>query len=296
MKTKPASSLSLFCLCLCLAAIGTARATDQVLATSKNGTTVTVNDVLAEVRSAPADIRGRILQSPKNISQIVSNLVIARSLAHEATKHGLDKESDMRWQLQLLRDRALADAWVKKAEGTPPNETELDKAARAEFKAYPERYATPVQVHVRHILIAKQREGAQKTALEVLAKLKGGADFATLAQEYSDDPGTKSKGGDMGFIGTGKTVEPFEKAAFALKNTGDLSDVVETRFGFHVLRLEERNGGKPLTYDESKDAIEKNILAKLLRDRRNKVVEAVEQGVKYDEAAIAAFTSQQKQK
>jgi foldase protein PrsA len=104
-------------------------------------------------------------------------------------------------------------------------------------------------VRVSHILIKTEdpgkeenrpfNEAALKKAQEVLKKVKAGEDFAALAQEYSDDPGTAQKGGKLGFFMRGQMVKPFEDAAFALKE-GQISDIVQTIYGYHIIKMEEK--------------------------------------------------------
>ena len=90
-----------------------------------------------------------------------------------------------------------------------------------------------VRVRARHILVDTEEE-----AREILAQLQAGEDFAALAQEYSQD-GSAASGGDLGFFGKGQMVQPFEDAAFALAE-GEISDVVQSQFGYHLIKLEER--------------------------------------------------------
>jgi peptidyl-prolyl cis-trans isomerase D len=123
------------------------------------------------------------------------------------------------------------------------------------------RFTHPDQVHARHILIEvpagatdKEKAAAKTKALDVLKQAKSGGDFAKLAAKYSDDPSNKLQGGDLGTFGRGLMVKPFEDAAFAMK-PGEIA-MVETRFGFHVVKLEE---SKPAHTDTLAEATPKII-------------------------------------
>jgi peptidyl-prolyl cis-trans isomerase C len=113
------------------------------------------------------------------------------------------------------------------------------------YTSNPKQFKAPAQVRARHILV-KVKPGADKTAREkakekiegILHEAKGGTDFAELAKKYSEGP-SGPKGGDLGFISPGKTVRPFEKAAFALKS-GEISGVVQTIYGYHIIKVEEQ--------------------------------------------------------
>jgi foldase protein PrsA len=86
---------------------------------------------------------------------------------------------------------------------------------------------------------AAKRDEARKRAESILARIRAGEDFAKLASEFSEDPGSKSKGGDLDYFSRGQMVPEFEAAAFALK-PGEVSQLVETQFGFHIIKLEEK--------------------------------------------------------
>ncbi|MGA2172191.1 MAG: peptidylprolyl isomerase [Sedimentisphaerales bacterium] len=137
---------------------------------------------------------------------------------------------------EKLVDRQAGDVEVNDAE------------ALAYYKENQEDYNAPEQVQASHILIkvapsASDEEKAQAKAKagKLLKDIKGGADFATLAKENSDDPGSKIKGGALGSFSRGDMVKPFEDVAFALK-TGQVSDIVETQFGYHIIKV---TGHKP---------------------------------------------------
>ncbi len=131
------------------------------------------------------------------------------------------------------------------------------------------------QVRVRHILIRtdnlksqKEKEEAKKRIQEIKAKLEKGEDFATLAQKYSEDPGSKDKGGELGFIAKGDTVEEFEKVAFSLKE-GETSDIVETKYGYHIIKVIER---KPKRKPEF-EVIKEDLLQYVARKNAEKYYE-----------------------
>ena len=122
-----------------------------------------------------------------------------------------------------------------------------------------QQYATPEQVHASHILLkteGKDDAVVRKQAEDVLAKVKGGADFAALAGKISEDEGSAAQGGELKpFAKDGSMVKEFEDAAFALK-PGETSDLVKSQFGYHIIRLMEKKPASTRSLDESKVQIE----------------------------------------
>ena len=155
----------------------------------------------------------------------------------------------------------------------------------ADLKSYYEqnmaRLATLEERRVSHILItadttmpAAEREKARAKADKLLAEVKQSPDkFAELARKNSQDPGSAAKGGDLDFFARGAMVKPFEEAAFALKK-GDISQLVETEFGFHILRLTDIKTPKQQSFEESRAALEVDVRRQLAQ---RKFAEAAEQ-------------------
>ncbi len=147
------------------------------------------------------------------------------------------------------------------------------KVSQEEVRRYYDEHPTEFEfVHARHILVKidpaatpEQKEAAKQKAQGILEKIRGGADFAAIAKESSEDPGSAPNGGDLGMFGRGQMVKPFEDAAFALK-PGEMSDLVETQYGFHIIRVEEH---APMPYDAN---LEGRLTQQLLSDRRNEAV------------------------
>jgi len=135
------------------------------------------------------------------------------------------------------------------------------------YQGHQKDYQVPEEVKVRHILIKvdagadpKVDAAAKQKAEDLLKQIKGGADFAALAKANSDDPGSKEQGGELGMIQRGVTVPAFEKAAFGLE-PGQISDVVKTQFGYHIIKVEE----KQTAHLKSLDEVKAQILATLTR-------------------------------
>jgi peptidyl-prolyl cis-trans isomerase D len=125
-----------------------------------------------------------------------------------------------------------------------------------------EQFSTPEQVKASHVLIktgeGKDEAAARKIAEEVLAKAKAGSDFAALAKQYSEDESNKDTGGDLGFFGRGAMVPEFDQAVFALE-PGQISDIVKTQFGFHVIKLTEKKPGETRSLDEVRTQLEDQL-------------------------------------
>ena len=149
--------------------------------------------------------------------------------------------------------------------------TEAVEGRTEELQAlYDERsreFNTPEQVRARHILfsIPRDADDAKKAEIRGLAeatleRVRAGEDFAALAEELSQDPGSKSEGGDLGFFGRGQMVPPFEEAAFAL-DAGSISELVETSFGLHIIRTEEKRDAQEQTFDEVKQQLARDLLS-----------------------------------
>jgi peptidyl-prolyl cis-trans isomerase C len=136
--------------------------------------------------------------------------------------------------------------------------------ARDYYDKQPELFKEPEKVRASHILIKvdskankTQKDEARKKLEKIKKKLKKGEDFAALAKESSQCP-TSAKGGNLGYFRRGQMVKPFEEAAFALK-PGEVSDIVETRFGYHLIKVTDKKPERTIPYREAKDKIKQRL-------------------------------------
>jgi peptidyl-prolyl cis-trans isomerase D len=187
------------------------------------------------------------------------------------------KPSDMETQVVVTEDELASYFERNKAKYQLPERRSLryilidtlrlrltEKPSDAELRAYYDqhldRYKVQNRVHALHILFHiagktdAEVEEIRKKASDVLAKLNKGAKFEDLAKQYSEDASTKDKGGDLGWILEKQTVPEFEKAAFSLAK-GGTSDLVKTQFGFHIIRLVDRETARTLSLDEARASI-----------------------------------------
>lgn len=135
-----------------------------------------------------------------------------------------------------------------------------DAQLQAQYNKNLQQYQVPNRVHVEHILFLTvgkpdaEVEEIRKKAEDVLKQVKKGANFEDLAKKYSEDPGTKDKGGDLGWIVQGQTVPEFEKVAFSLPK-GSISDLVKTQYGFHIIKIIDKETAHTKPFEEVKDSI-----------------------------------------
>jgi peptidyl-prolyl cis-trans isomerase C len=160
------------------------------------------------------------------------------------------------------------------------------------YDSNPELFMQPEQVKASHILIKVEPDAdeskkaeAREELEEISQKLEAGEDFAELAKEFSQGPSGPG-GGDLGYFGHGQMVKPFEEAAFALES-GAVSDIVETRFGCHLIKVVDKRGGDKAAYEDIKDRLAQYL-------KQQKLQEEVELYVKKlkEEAEVERFVTQ----
>mgnify|MGYP000937810300 FL=1 len=221
---------------------------------------------------------------------------------------GAAKVSEDEVRAEYTREREKLDlSFVRfsphafKAEAGEPTEAQVDELlkvdlARVEehYKANSFRFNKPKRVKARHLLVKLDEKAAEadvEAATEKLNDLRqqvsGGADFAALAKEHSQDPGSKEKGGDLGVFGPGTMDPAFEKAAFALE-AGQVSELVRTRFGLHLIKVEEVLPEEKRSLDDAKRELASELLLQdatkaLAKKKAEETLAQVKEGKKLEE-------------
>ncbi len=169
-----------------------------------------------------------------------------------------------------------------------------DKESKAYYESNPEYFKQPEQVQASHILIKidseadeSQKAQARKKIEKIQKRLQKGEDFASLAKEFSQCP-SNAKGGDLGYFQRGQMVPPFEQVAFALK-PGAVSDIVETRFGYHLIKVIDKKAGATIPYKDVKDKLEQHLKQEKIQKEVTLYVEKLKEKAKVEKFSTDDF-------
>lgn len=197
-----------------------------------------------------------LVQETKNRKIVVSDADLQGPLAQVKQQFPTEAEFVKALAAQNMTEASLTEQMRQDIALSKLVETEVRpqvKVTETEVKDFydknPDRFQEPEAIRASHILVKvdpsateAQKQEARQKAEGVLKQVKAGGDFAALAKQYSDD-GSGSQGGDLNFFGRGQMVPPFETAAFALK-TGETSELVESQFGYHIIKLTDRRAAR----------------------------------------------------
>ena len=212
-----------------------------------NGEPITQDDLTAAARV----FRDQVQQMPgdarANLIDIIINMRLA---AKAAVTAGLDKDPVNAAQMALVHDQTLYIAYMR----TKVADALTDEAAHKRFDEEMAKFVPGDEVHVSHILVDTEDE-----AKAIIAQLDAGGDFAAIAKEKSKDPGSAPDGGDLGFIKRGQTVQAFEDAAFGLDVGAYTETPVQSQYGWHVIKLQEKRTEPPPTFEDEQQRIQNDL-------------------------------------
>ena len=274
-----------------------------------NGQEIKKEQLLDQAEKLRSQFQGAA-QAPLNAQfyrDVLNTLVAQTLLQQEAKKEGITvSDAEVDQQIAALRSRfpdaekfkqALASQGLSEERLRAEMHREgavqklvaakvfssvniTDAEAKAFYDKNQDKMKQPPQVHVRHILVKvdpsatdADKQKARTKAEDLLKRAQGGEDFAKLASENSDDPGSKTQGGDLSWLPPGRTVPPFDKAAFALTKPNELSPVVETDFGYHVIQLLERKEASAVPFEQAKGRITEFLRQRQVQERLQAHVE-----------------------
>ncbi len=239
---------------------------DKVIATI-NGKNITE----ADLASAATNLDPQFSQLPpeQRRAAALSALIEIRVLSAKAEADGLDKKPEFQSQMEFLRQRALHSALVQSEVAAKVTDDQIRARYDTQVAGTP-----PVnEVHGRHILVKTKEE-----ADAIIKQLDGGSDFQKLANEHTSDPSGKTTGGDLGYFAPGQMVPEFDKAAFALEVGAYTKQPVQTQFGWHVIKVEDKRAQQAPAFEQVKEQFRSLIL----REKYFELVKALREAAKVD--------------
>ena len=251
-------------------------------------------------RSAQSGQQVPDAQMPKTENSVLDSLIVGELLFQESKKKGIEvKPETVTEQLTVVKQRFPSEVEFKKAlEENKLTESKIkadikrdmaiqqlidkevdqkvqitDEERKTFYDTNPQLFQQPERVKASHILIKvdegapeEKKAEARKKIKEVQQKVQKGEDFAELAKTYSEGP-SAPRGGNLDFFGRGQMVKPFEDAAFSMK-PNETSDIVETKFGYHLIKVVDKQPAKKMAYADVKDRIDKHLKDQKLRTER----------------------------
>jgi peptidyl-prolyl cis-trans isomerase C len=249
----------------------------EVVARYSDGT-MTSDELVVELQRLPQ--RSRAQMDGESRKRFVENYVLNDLLYREGLDEGLGNDPDIERQVNDLRRRLVVQRLVRKLQDLPPV---TDEQIKAYYDANADRYSTTT-IKARHVLV--KDEAKAKELHDELVKTPD--EFADIAKANSIDTASARKGGDLGFFGRGRMVPEFEVVAFSLKTPGEISDVVKTPYGYHIIQLEERRDGEQKPLEQVKEQIRATLRNEALQAKTKEYYEQLKQkaNLQIDEAVL----------
>jgi peptidylprolyl isomerase prsA3 family protein len=241
---------------------------DKILATV-NGKEITGVDYNLFLDSLNPQIKQYFAGEDMN-KEIINELIYQALLYEDAIAKGMDKDEEFLQVVEKTKESMLKNYALGKLLATVDvTEDEVKKFYEENKEAFKEKESA----NASHILVSEEDK-----AREIYEKVKDGEDFETLAKKNSTCP-SKEKGGDLGTFTRGQMVKEFEDAVFE-NEVGTVTEPVKTQFGYHIIKINEKNEGRDLEFDEVKDKIFSQLKRQKEQDLYNKKIEELKE--KYD--------------
>jgi len=266
----------------------TALAEDDPLLARAGGYEFRMSDLQQFLAYVPPLLKLQIESNPEQLVFFVHHIMKQRIIADIAMKEGFDKDKDIQKQIKFITDDFIAKAYIVSA--VVEKTTVSDAEAKEYYELNKDKFTTPKQAKVSHILIkvalgstVEEKRKAKEKANQMLDWLKKGDKFESLAERYSDDDKTKTKGGRLGYIQMGMMPKNFDEKAFSMK-PGQISDIVETDLGFHIIQVEDIRDASIKPFEKEKASIIEQLKVERGQKRAEEFIRTAEK-----EAGLVVF-------
>ncbi len=205
-----------------------------------------------EKKSIPPDQRGAFASNIEQIKKMLERMALNEALLQRLSGEGFDKKPDIQVELELAKRQKLLSLYAAElAERVKVPDLEL--AARERYQTSQQQLTQPEKISAYHIIITTQKRSRAEAIARIEEARKralAGEDFVKLVREYTEDPSARRNDGYLGFFPKEQMDPAFAKAAFALSKKGEISDVVESQFGFHVIQFQDRTPARVTPFEE----------------------------------------------
>lgn len=260
------------CLCFALVFFSCSKKEEgQVLATV-DGEKITTKEFAQALDKIPMNMK-MIVATESGKKSYLDNLIVKKLLLREAKKDKIDSDKDFQERLADIREQLLIESVLKKRISADPQLS--DEELKKYYDAHKEEFKKDTEIATRHILVKTEQEAKQ-----IQSRLAKGEDFAELAKKYSIEPNAKATGGDVGSHPKGTLLPEYEAAAFKLTKPGQVSGIVKSQLGYHIIKLE---GIRPPTYvsfEDVKDFIKQKIVQERQKELLGKYIDGLRKTAK----------------
>lgn len=265
-----------FCLsvlvALGLALAGTAVAAEDSILARVGSETITQQELDAAVESLPQQVRGRVQDNAEQKRVLLDELVKQRLVYSAARSEGYESNAEVLERLETIKKDLMVAAYVEEYLASEVNLSDED--LKAFYRENESQFVRPEMVDASHVLIKDDEQLARK----VLEEARSGADFGELARKYSEGP-SASRGGALGEFSRGQMVAEFEEAAFGA-DIGVYPELVQTKFGYHIIRVNSRQEASVMEFADVRDRIRPMVEGRAKGEALDELVKKLE--LKYE--------------
>ena len=239
------------CFCLIFFVFSCSKKENGTILATIDNENITLQEFNKELDKIPANMK-MLVATQTGKKNYLDRLIVKRLILREAKKEKIDSEKEFQDKLADIKDQLLIESVLKKKINSDTKMSDAD--LKKYYDANKETFKKDREIDTRHILVKTEDEAKQ-----IQGRLQKGEDFAELAKKYSIDPQAGANGGELGYHPKGSLVPEFEDAAFKLSKVGQVSGIVKTKFGFHIIRLEGIRPASYVSFEEVKDFIKQKI-------------------------------------
>ncbi|MBI4208607.1 MAG: peptidylprolyl isomerase [Deltaproteobacteria bacterium] len=216
-------------------------------------------------------------QSPEGRRQFLERLIDRKLLVQASVKRGIPDEIKVQKRIDQCREEILTEEFLKRS--LSESEMLTDAMVQEYYETHLDEFRNSDKILARQIVVSNRAQAEQ-----LLSRIQNGADFSLMARQFSIDPSTRTRGGEMDPIARGQLESRLEEATFSLTVPGEVSDIVTSPFGYHIFQLISREEGETLPLEEVRSEIEQRLRGEQGDNHYEKMIERLRQEAKVEYA------------